>query len=134
MISLEELIATDIQKVLASSELSAAVINYYSKLYAGGLPVRGCESSRRMYHRRLQIDGLETKKRIDMAKYQLKSTISTIRFKNQIYNSSTITDEIAEGIIKEYPEQINSFIIKEEPKEEKKEVKAPVKRRTKKTN
>lgn len=132
MISLEELIATDIREVLASPELSAAVISYYSKIYAGGLPVRGCNSSKQMYYRRLQIDGLETKQRIDMAKYQLKPTISTIRFKNQIYNSSTITDEIAEGIIKEYPEQINSFIIKEEPKEEVK--KAPVKRRTKKTN
>ena len=113
MISLEELLAMDIREIIESPDLSGAVISYYSKLYAGGLPVRGCTGSKRNYFRRLQIDGIEIQKKKDMAKYELKPGVGTIRFKNQIYNSSSITDEIAESIIKEYPGQKDSFIIKE---------------------
>jgi len=129
MISLEDLLTKDIREVLDTPEYSKAVISYYSKLYAGGQAVRGCNSSKTNYFRRLHIDGLQTKKRIEMSKYQLKPGIGSIRFANQMYNSSTMTDEIAEAIIAQYPKQAASFTISEGTKEE---VKAPIKRRTKK--
>ena len=117
MIALETILAKDVHEIIASRELSGAVLTHYRHLYTGGMPVRSCESSIKGYFRRLQIDGLETKKRLDMSKYQLKKEIGCIRFNNQMYNSSTITDEIAEQIVKEYPKLASSFVIKAEERQ-----------------
>lgn len=113
MIALIDLLTIGIREILESPDLSRSVVRYYSILYAGGMTVRGCNSSIQMYYRRLQIDGLQTQKRLEMAKYQLKKDVGCIRFKSQMYNSSTITDEIAEQIIAEYPAQAKAFIIKD---------------------
>ena len=65
-------------------------------------------------------------------KYQLLPD-KVIMFNNQIYNSSTMTDEIAEDYLEKFPKAIGNFKINAEAKAEKpaevKEVKKePVKR------
>lgn len=113
MIELSQLLAKGIHEVLASRELSGSVMTYYRNIYTGGMPVKSCNDSIRGYFRRLQIDGIETQKKQAMAKYQLKKEVGCIRFKSQMYNSSTITDEIAEQVIKEFPKLASAFDIKE---------------------
>jgi hypothetical protein len=124
MISLNELLTKDSGEMLNDSLLSEAVVRYYSLLYAGGQNVRRCQTSRSNYFRRLQIDGLQTQTKLTMAKYHLAPG-SVIQYCGQMYNSSTITDEIAEDFISKFPKMKAQFIKVPEVKTETSEAEVP---------
>lgn len=114
MIGLEELLSYEIGEVLKSPQLKGAVTRYCSILYFGGAPVNSCESSIRNHFRHLILDGLSTQKRLSNMKYQLKPEIGYIIFDNQKYNSSEMTDEIAEKYLEKFPKAIGNFKVNED--------------------
>jgi len=126
MISLIELLANDVEVVLQTPLLRQAVISYTRNLFYGGAPVSSCDSSVRLYYRKLQLEGAEKQKKLSSMKYQLKPGL-VIVFSGQVYNSSTITDEIAEGYLAKFPKAAGNFIINEEAEAPK--VKAPRKKK-----
>lgn len=126
MISLTELLAYPVDEVLQTPPLRQAVITYTRNLFYGGSPVSACDSSVRTYYRRLILEGLEKQKKLDTMKYQLKPGL-VIVYSGQAYNSSTITDEIAEEYLAKFPKAAGNFIINEEAEAPK--VKAPRKKK-----
>ena len=108
MIELELLLSYKIEEVLASPQLRGAVVGFCSKLYYGGRLVKSCDSSIRDHFRHLQLDGLSTQKKLSNMKYQLKQGL-VIMFDNQTYNTSTMTDEIAEAYLEKFPKAIVNF-------------------------
>lgn len=113
MISLTELLAYPVEEVLQTPPLRQAVITYTRNLFYGGSPVSACDSSVRNYYRRLTLEGLEKQKKLDTMKYQLKPGL-VIVYSGQVYNSSTITDEIAEEYLAKFPKAIGNFIVNED--------------------
>ena len=113
MISLIELLANDVEVVLQTPLLRQAVISYTRNLFYGGSPVSSCDSSVRLYYRKLQLEGAEIQKKLSSMKYQLKPGL-VIVFSGQVYNSSTITDEIAEGYLAKFPKAIGNFVVNED--------------------
>jgi hypothetical protein len=130
LITLEDLLTKDIEDILNDPLLSKAVVNYYSQLYVGGRLVSSCDSSKRLYLRRLHIDGLQTKKRIEMSKYQIKKG-KIITHMGQVFNSNTITDAIAESYLKKFPSMEDVFIINKDINKDIKEVEKPITREVK---
>lgn len=126
MIPLAELLCHEIDEVLQTPLLRQAVVSYTRNLFYGGSPVSACDSSVRTYYRRLTLEGLEKQKKLDTMKYQLKPGL-VIVFSGQVYNSSTITDEIAEEYLAKFPKAAGNFIINEEAEAPK--VKAPRKKK-----
>ena len=110
MIELEKLLSYEISEILQSPDLKGAVVQYCRTLYYGGHLINSCDSSIRDHFRHLQIDGIKTKKRLENMKYQLKPE-SVILFNNQTYNSSTMTDEIAESYLEKFPKAIDNFTV-----------------------
>ena len=108
MIELELLLSYKIEEVLASPQLRGAVVGFCSKLYYGGRLVKSCDSSIRDHFRHLQIDGIATQKRLANMKYILNPGL-VIVFDNQTYNTSTMTDEIAEAYLEKFPKAIVNF-------------------------
>ena len=131
MISIDELICLNVEEVLATPLLRQAVISYTRNLFYGGSPVTGCDSSVRIYFRRLQLDGLSQQKKLSEMKYQLKPGIVK-QYRGQTYNSSTMTDEIAERYLAEFPKAVEHFIIKQDAEESPEAPAAPKKTRKKK--
>ena len=133
MISLNELICLNVEEVLATPLLRQAVISYVKNLFYGGSPVTGCDSSVRIYFRRLQLDGLSQQKKLSEMKYQLKPGI-VIQYMGEVYNSSTMTDSIAEAYLAKFPKAEKHFnILPDAPAEESvNEPAAPKKTRKKK--
>ena len=125
MISLSELLACPVEEVLKTPSLRQAVISYTMSLFYGGSPVSGCDSSVRNYFRRLQLFGLEQQKKLSIMKYQLKPGLFVV-FNGQSYNSSTMTDNIAEDYLAMFPKAIGNFIINEDA------VEAPVEKKPRK--
>ena len=124
MVPLTELLCHEIEEVLQTPLLRQAVVSYTRNLFYGGNPVSSCDSSVRLYFRKLQLEGAEKQKKLDTMKYQLKPGIFIV-YNGQSYNSSTITDEIAEEYLTKFPKAAGNFIINEEaPK-----VKAPRKKK-----
>ena len=113
MISLIELLAYPVEEVLQTPPLRQAVITYTRNLFYGGSPVSGCDSFVRAYFRRLTIEGLIKQEKLDTMKYQLKPGIFIV-FEGQSYNSSTMTDAIAEAYLERFPKAIGNFIINED--------------------
>ena len=113
MISLTELLAYPVEEVLTTPPLRQAVITYTRNLFYGGSPVSACDSSVRTYYRRLTLEGLEKQKKLDTMKYQLKPGL-VIVYSGQAYNSSTMTDEIAEAYLERFPKAIGNFIVNED--------------------
>ena len=113
MISLTELLAYPVEEVLTTPPLRQAVISYTRNLFYGGSPVSGCDSSVRAYFRRLTIEGLEKQEKLSTMKYQLKPGIFIV-FEGQSYNSSTMTDAIAEAYLERFPRAIGNFIVNED--------------------
>ena len=113
MIALNELLAYPVEEVLTTPPLRQAVISYTRNLFYGGSPVSGCDSSVRAYFRRLQLFGLEQQKKLSNMKYQLKPGIFIV-FEGQSYNSSTMTDAIAEAYLERFPKAIGNFIVNED--------------------
>ena len=133
MISIDELICLNVEEVLATPLLRQAVISFTRNLFYGGSPVSGCDSSVRTYFRRLQIDGLAKQKKLSEMKYQLKPGI-VIQYMGEVYNSSTMTDSIAEAYLAKFPKAEKHFnILPDAPAEESvNEPAAPKKTRKKK--
>ena len=113
MIALNELLAYPVEEVLQTPPLRQAVITYTRNLFYGGSPVSGCDSSVRNYYRRLTLEGLEKQRKLDTMKYQLKPGL-VIVYSGQAYNSSTMTDEIAEAYLARFPKAIGNFIVNED--------------------
>ena len=113
MIPLAELLCHEIDEVLQTPLLRQAVVSYTRNLFYGGNPVSACDSSVRLYFRRLTLEGAEKQKKIDTMKYQLKPGL-VIVYSGQAYNSSTMTDEIAEAYLERFPKAIGNFIVKED--------------------
>ena len=130
MIGLEQLLSYKIEEILESPDLRGAVISYCRKLYYGGALIRSCDSSTKNHFRHLQIDGIETQKRLENMKYPLKKDV-VIVYCGQVYNSSTITDEIAEDYLAKFPKAIVNFDIKKEVEAKPVEVKEAAKPATK---
>ena len=126
MISLTELLCHEIEEVLQTPLLRQAVVSYTRNLFYGGNLVSACDSSVRLYFRRLQLEGAEKQKKLDTMKYQLKPGL-VIVYSGQAYNSSTMTDEIAEEYLAKFPKAAGNFIINEEAEAPK--VKAPRKKK-----
>ena len=116
MISLIELLDHRVEEVLQTPLLRQATISYTRNLFCGGAPIGGCDSSVRNYFRRLQIEGLATQTKLENAMYKLKKDIVIVH-NGQSYNSSTMTDAIAEDYLKRFPAMEKHFIIEkdEEP-------------------
>jgi len=124
MVPLTELLCHEIEEVLQTPLLRQAVVSYTRNLFYGGNPVSACDSSVRLYFRRLTLEGAEKQKKLDTMKYQIKPG-SFIVHNGQTYNAATMTDEIAEEFIAKFPKAAGNFIINEEaPK-----VKAPRKKK-----
>ena len=113
MIPLTELLGHEIEEVLQTPLLRQAVVGYTRNLFYGGAPVSGCDSSVRLYYRRLQLEGVEKQKKLDTMKYQLKPGIFIVH-NGQSYNASTMTDSIAEDYLAKFPKAAGNFIINEE--------------------
>jgi len=113
MIPLAELLCHEIDEVLQTPLLRQAVVSYTRNLFYGGTPVSACDSSVRLYFRRLTLEGAEKQKKIDTMKYQLKPGL-VIVYSGQAYNSSTITDEIAEEYLAKFPKAKGNFIVNED--------------------
>jgi hypothetical protein len=113
MIPLTELLSHEIEEVLATPLLRQAVVSYTRNLFYGGNPVSSCDSSVRLYFRKLQLEGAEIQKKLDTMKYQLKLGL-VIVFSGQAYNSSTMTDEIAEDYLGKFPAMAKNFIMPKE--------------------
>lgn len=113
MIPLTELLGHEIEEVLQTPLLRQAVVGYTRNLFYGGAPVSGCDSSVRLYYRRLQLEGVEKQKKLDTMKYQLKPGIFIVH-NGQSYNASTMTDAIAEDYLAKFPKAAGNFIINEE--------------------
>ena len=115
MIGLNDLLAYRVEEVLESPPLRKACKDYCAQLFYGGNLLRGCDSSIRQYFRRLQLEGIETLNKKTMAKYNLKQDV-VLTFNGQVYNSATMTDEIAEAYLAEFPKGMRHFDIEEEVK------------------
>ena len=113
MISLTELLAYPVEEVLTTPPLRQAVITYTRNLFYGGSPVSACDSSVRTYYRRLTLEGLEKQKKLDTMKYQLKPGTFIVH-NGQSYNSSTMTDEIAEEYLSKFPTMAKNFVMPKE--------------------
>lgn len=113
MIPLTELLCHEIEEVLQTPLLRQAVVGYTRNLFYGGAPVSSCDSSVRLYYRRLQLEGVEKQKKLDTMKYQLKPGIFIVH-SGQTYNAATMTDEIAEEYLAKFPKAAGNFIINEE--------------------
>ena len=113
MIPLTELLCHEIEEVLQTPLLRQAVVGYTRNLFYGGAPVSSCDSSVRLYYRRLQLEGVEKQKKLDTMKYQLKPGIFIVH-SGQTYNAATMTDEIAEAYLAKFPKAAGNFIINEE--------------------
>ena len=113
MIPLAELLCHEIDEVLQTPLLRQAVVSYTRNLFYGGSLVSVCDSSVRTYYRRLILEGLEKQKKLDTMKYQLKPGL-VIVYSGQAYNSSTMTDEIAEEYLAKFPKAIGNFIVNED--------------------
>jgi hypothetical protein len=113
MISLDELIRQDVEEVLITPLLRQAVVSYARSLFYGGSPISSCDSSCRQYFRRLQLEGIEKQQKLLNMKYQLKPGLVLVHL-GQVYNSSTMTDAIAEDYLSKFPKGKASFIIKED--------------------
>ena len=111
--TLTELLAYPVEEVLQTPPLRQAVITYTRNLFYGGSPVSACDSSVRTYYRRLTLEGLEIQKKLDTMKYQLKPGIFIVH-NGQSFNSSTMTDAIAEEYLSRFPKAIGNFIVKED--------------------
>lgn len=111
--TLTELLAYPVEVVLQTPPLRQAVITYTRNLFYGGSPVSACDSSVRTYYRRLTLEGLEKQKKLDTMKYQLKPGIFIVH-NGQSFNSSTMTDAIAEEYLSRFPKAIGNFIVKED--------------------
>jgi hypothetical protein len=131
MISLTDLFACDVEEVLTTPLLRQAAVSYTRSLFYGGSPISSCDSSVRLYFRRLQLEGLEQEKKLSNMKYQLKPG-TVIVFSNQAYNASTITDAIAEDYLSKFPKAIGNFIVKEDEVKEAKQVTSKAKPKAKK--
>lgn len=136
MIELDILLSYEIEEVLRTPLLRGAVIGYCSKLYYGGRLVKSCDSSIRDHFRHLQIDGIATQKRLANMKYILNPGL-VIVFDNQTYNTSTMTDEIAEAYLEKFPKaivnfKVNNDFVEQDQKPEQTITGAPVKRSHKK--
>jgi len=84
MISLTDLLACEVEEVLTTPLLRQAAVSYTRTLFYGGSPIRSCDSSVRLYFRKLQLEGIEQQKKLSNMKYQLKPGI-VIVFSNQTY-------------------------------------------------
>lgn len=113
MISLIELLAYPVEEVLTTPLLRQAVVSYTRTLFYGGSPVSSCNSSCITYFRKLQLEGAEKQKKLENMKYQLKPGLNIV-FSGQNYNSSTMTDAIAEDFLSRFPKAADKFIIKED--------------------
>ena len=113
MISLIELLAYPVEEVLKTPPLRQAVITYTRNLFYGGNPVGGCDSSVRLYYRKLYLEGAEKQKKLDNMKYQLKPGIFIV-YNGQSYNAATMTDEIAVDYLGKFPKAKGNFIINEQ--------------------
>ncbi len=114
MITLTDLLAYEVEEVLVTPLLRQAVISYTRNLFYGGSLINSCDSSVRNYFRRLQLEGIEKQRKILNMKYRLKPN-SFIVYSGQTYNSSSLTDEVAEAKIKECPEMLGSTILLTDP-------------------
>lgn len=113
MISLNELIRLDVEEVLVTPLHRQAVISYARHLFNGDNPVAGCDTSVHYYFLRLQKEGIEKQQKLLNMKYQLKPGLVLVHL-GQVYNSSTMTDAIAEDYLSKFPKGKDSFIIKED--------------------
>ncbi len=109
MIALTDLLAIKVEEVLQTPLLRQALVSYTRTLFYGGSPVSSCDSSCRNYFRRLQLEGVEKQKNLITMKHQLKPG-AVLVFNGQVYNSSTITDKIAEAYLKEFPKGEKNFV------------------------
>ena len=110
MIPLTELLSHEIEEVLQTPLLRQAVVSYTRNLFYGGAPVSSCDSSCRNYYRRLQLEGVEKQKKLSTMKHQLKPGIFIVH-NGQTYNSSTMTDKIADEYLAKFPAMIKNFIV-----------------------
>lgn len=113
MLGLDELLSYTVEEVLKSPQLRGAVVGYYSRLFNGGNPPGSCDHSITVFYHILKRDGIEKQQKILNMKYQLKPEIGFIIFDNQKYNSSEMTDEIAEAYLKKFPKAIGNFKVNE---------------------
>jgi hypothetical protein len=113
MIVLTDLLAHDVEEVLVTPLLREATVSYCRRLFYGGSPISSCDSSVTQYFRRLQLQGIEQEKKLSIMKYQLKPGI-VIVYSGQVYNSSTVTDAIAEDYLSKFPKAAANFVIKED--------------------
>jgi len=113
MMTLDELIRLDVEEILATPLLRQAVLRYTGTIFYGGSLVGGCDSSVRQYFRRLQLEGIEKQQKLLNMKYQLKPGLVLVHM-GQVYNASTMTDEIAEDYLSKFPKGKDSFIVKED--------------------
>jgi hypothetical protein len=119
MIALSELLQIPVEEVLKTPSLRDAVKTYCSQLFYNGNLVRTCDSSIKLYHRKLQLEGMKKLEQIENKKYQLLPGL-VITWSGQVYNQVTITDEIAENYLEKFPKGIVNFKpVKEIPKTEK---------------
>ena len=116
MIGLNDLLAYRVEEVLESPPLRKACKDYCAQLFYGGNLLRGCDSSIRQYFRRLQLEGIETLNKKIMTKYNLKKDV-VLTFNGQVYNSATMTDEIAEAYLAQFPKGARHFDVKGEKAE-----------------
>lgn len=110
MIPLTELLSYEIEEVLRTPLLRQAVVSYTRNLFYGGAPVSSCDSSCRNYYRRLQLEGVKKQEKLSTMKYQLKPGIFIVH-NGQSYNSSTMTDKIAEEYLEKFPAMIKNFVV-----------------------
>ena len=115
MITLTDLLAYEVEEVLITPLLRQAVVSYTRNLFYGGSLINSCDSSVRNYFRRLQLEGIEKQRKMLNMKYQLKQGLVLVHA-GQIYNASTITDEIAEEYLGRFPKAKSNFIITEDTK------------------
>ena len=111
--TLDELICLEIGEILKSPLLRQSVLSHARHLFNGDNPVSGCDNSVHYYFLRLQKEGIETQQKLLNMKYQLKPGIFIVH-NGQSYNSSTMTDEIAEEYLSRFPKAIGNFIVKED--------------------
>ena len=111
--TLDELIRLDVEEILTTPLLRQAVLSYARHLFNGDNPVAGCDTSVHYYFLRLQKEGIEKQQKLLNMKYQLKPGLVLVHM-GQVYNASTMTDEIAEDYLSKFPKGKDSFIVKED--------------------
>jgi len=109
--TLDELIRLDVEEILTTPLLRQSVLSYARHLFNGDNPVAGCDTSVHYYFLRLQKEGIEKQQKLLNMKYSIFPKDSILVHNGQVYNSSSLTDEVAEDYLEKFPRALGKSIV-----------------------